>query len=127
MKSQALILPLSILACLLASCSSAPSCGDSHSYLGNVGRPPLQAPPGVTLPRPDPAYLVPGAGTKAAATPAPATGTAAAPCLVTPPSVLTKEDMSRAPSVVPKQERPPAKSPPGSLGSQPDNGGPPGF
>jgi uncharacterized lipoprotein len=125
MKSQVLLLPLTVLACLLASCSSAPSCGNPHSYLGNTARPPLQAPAGVTLPRPDPAYLVPGAATKVAATPAPALGTAAAPCLVVPPSVLTKEDMSRAPSVVPKQKLPPVKDVPGSLGSKPDGGGGP--
>jgi uncharacterized lipoprotein len=124
MKSHAPTLSLTALACLLASCSSTPSCGNSHTYLTNTARPPLQAPAGVTLPKPDLAYLVPGAGTQVAATAAPASGTAAAPCLVTPPDVLTKEDMSRPPSVVPKQTKPPAKSAPGSLGSEP-NGGPP--
>ena len=101
MKSQVLSLSLTALAALLASCSSAPTCGNSHPYLTYGARPPLQAPAGVTLPKPDPAYVVPGAGTKAAATPAPAVGTAAAPCLVTPPSVLTKEDMTRSVKPVP--------------------------
>ena len=112
MKSHFLSLSLAALAGLLASCSSAPTCGNSHPYLANTARPPLQAPAGVTLPKPDPAYLVPGAGTKAAATQAPTAGTAAGPCLVRPPSVLTKEDMSRAPTALPKPSEHPGAAPP---------------
>jgi len=116
MKSHLPSLSLAALTCLLASCSGTPSCGNSHPYASNVQHAPLQAPAGVTLPKPDAAYTIPAAGTKAGATPAPAAGTnGAQPCLVTPPSVLTKEDMSRAPSAVPKQKAPPIQgSPPPS-------------
>lgn len=124
MKSHLLPLSLTALACLLASCSGTPTCGNSHPYLNSAASAPLQAPAGVTLPKPDPAYAIPAAGTRVAATQAPAMGTAAAPCLVVPPALLTKEDMSRPPSVVPKQKVAPAKDAPGSLGSKPDNGPP---
>jgi uncharacterized lipoprotein len=107
MKPQVLSLSLTALACLLASCTGTPVCGNSHPYVGSASRAPLQAPAGVTLPKPDAAYAIPAASTKAGAVQAPAMGTAVAPCLVTPPSVLTKEDMNRAPTTVPKQAAPP--------------------
>ena len=109
MKSHHLSLSLTALTCLLASCSGARTCGNSHPYLANRPRPPLQAPAGVTLPKPDPAYLVPGAATRSPAAPADA---AAAPCLVEPPSVLTKEDMSRAPTALPRPSEHPGAAPP---------------
>jgi uncharacterized lipoprotein len=85
-----LVLPAA--AVVLASCSSTPSCGNSHPYTtGYNAHAPLKAPAGVTVPQADPAYQVPAAGTA----PVPASGTAAAPCLVTPPSVLTPGDMTR--------------------------------
>ncbi len=86
-----LLLPAAAL--MLASCSSTPSCGNSHPYTGNAAVAPLKAPAGVTLPPADPAYKLPAAGTATAPVSAPAAGTASAPCLVTPPSVLTKQDM----------------------------------
>jgi len=121
MKSHLPSLSLAALTCLLASCSGTPSCGNSHPYASNVQHAPLQAPAGVTLPKPDAAYTIPAAGTKAGATPAPAAGTnGAQPCLVTPPSVLTKEDMSKPPISVPKPTAPPAaKQPPSSGGYGP--------
>ena len=83
-------------ATLLASCSSGLTCGNSHPYASYNPAAPLKAPAGVTVPAPDPAYMVPAAGTTAKATPAPAAGTnGAQPCLVTPPNVLTKTDMAR--------------------------------
>jgi len=108
MKSHHLSLSLTVLACLLASCSGTRPCGDSHPYRANRPIPPLQAPAGVTLPKPDPAYLVPGASTKVPATTAPAAGTAAAPCYVVPPSVLTKEDMTRSAKPAPAKPAPAA-------------------
>ena len=113
MKSHLPSLSLATLTCLLASCSSAPNCGNSHPYLANQPSALLQAPAGVTLPKPDPAYAVPAAGTKAAATLVPAAAAnGAQPCLVTPPSVLTKEDMAKPPSVVPKEKAPPIQGSP---------------
>src|SRR5690348_9835051 len=50
---------LSVTALLLAGCSSV-SCGDSHPYQGARALRPLKAPADVTVPAPDPAYLVPG-------------------------------------------------------------------
>jgi hypothetical protein len=83
-------------ASLLASCSGGLSCGNSHPYATNTSRPPLTAPPGVTLPAPDPAYLVPAAGSATRAIPAPGASTnGAQPCLVIPPKVLTNADMAR--------------------------------
>jgi uncharacterized lipoprotein len=80
------------VALLLASCSTGPNCGNFHPYKNNVARGPIKAPAGVTVPLPDPAYKIPTAGTVAA----PAVATAAAnPCLVTPPSVLTSQDMAK--------------------------------
>jgi hypothetical protein len=111
MKSHHLSLSLTVLTCLLASCSSTRTCGNSHPYLANSARPPLQAPAGVTLPKPDPAYLVPGAATHSPASRGPA-GTATTPCLVEPPSVLTKEDMSRAPTPILKPSAHPGAAPP---------------
>ena len=112
MKPQVLSLSLPALACLLASCSGTPTCGNSHPYLANTSSAPLQAPAGVTLPKPDPAYAIPAASTKVAATGTPSADAVANPCLVTPPSVLTKEDMTRAPSVVPKPSEHPGAAPP---------------
>ena len=80
------------IALLLASCSSGPSCGNSHPYRNYVASGPIKAPAGVTVPPVDPAYRIPAAGTAAA----PAAGTSVAnPCMVTPPSVLTPQDMAR--------------------------------
>ena len=46
-------------ALLLAGCSHV-TCGDSHPYQGARALRPLKAPADVTVPSPDPAYLVPG-------------------------------------------------------------------
>jgi len=50
---------LSAAILVLAGCSSV-SCGDSHPYQGARALRPLKAPSDVTVPPPDPAYLVPG-------------------------------------------------------------------
>ena len=88
-----IFLLLPALATLLTSCSGTPSCGNSHAYKTNTARSLLKAPAGVTLPAPDNAYVIPAAGTAVAAVPA--AGTTSGPCLVTPPSVLTPEDMAK--------------------------------
>jgi len=93
-----------IAALLLASCSFAPNCGNSHPYKNYVAEAPLKAPPGVTLPQPDTAYRIPAAGTAAA----PAAATSAQPCMVTPPSVLTPQDMARPGSPAPATQATPA-------------------
>ena len=80
---------------LLASCSGTLTCGNSHPYGANVPRPPLAAPPGVTVPVPDPAYIVPAGSTKPTAAPAATTGPLAQHCLVTPPNVLTPTDVRK--------------------------------
>lgn len=117
-------------AMLLASCSTGLTCGNSHPYANYNPVPPLKAPAGVTVPTPDPAYVVPAASTKlvpaaaagtlAAATPAPAAATnGAQPCLVTPPNVLTKADMAAPP----KTEAPAKPTVP--TGTHPQNSGKP--
>jgi hypothetical protein len=96
------------MALLLTSCSFAPGCGDSHPYKNYVAGKPLQAPAGVTVPRPDAAYQIPAAGTGAAPVAAPAAGTAAQPCIVTPPTVLTRQDLAKPGSPAPAANATPA-------------------
>jgi hypothetical protein len=78
---RSLYLPVLLLAGLLSGCTNADSCGDSHPYLANRERPPLQAPAGVSVPAPDAAYVIPatrgGAGQGAVGS-----------CMIKPPDVL---------------------------------------
>ena len=67
----------------LAGCSSGPACGDPHPYTHSANGPVLKAPPGLTLPAPDPVYVIPHASTPA---PAAATGWA---CMIAPPNLIT--------------------------------------
>ena len=114
---------------LLASCSTGLTCGNSHPYAAYHTAAPLKAPAGVTMPVPDPAYVVPAAGTAAKATAAPAAGSLAQatpapgaatngsqPCLVIPPDVLTKSDMEGHP----KAEAPAKPTVP--IGTHPGSG-----
>lgn len=121
------LFPLSALtaASLLASCSTGLTCGNSHPYTNYSPKPPLQAPAGVTLPKPDPAYLVPAAGTAAKLTPAPAAATnGAEPCLVTPPNVLTKADMAAPPkTAAPSKPTVPIGTHPSTSGNPPPEQG----
>lgn len=115
---------------LLASCSSALSCGESHPYAGYRERPLLTAPAGVTVPKPDAAYLVPSGSTRAGAAPAASTAPQAQPCLVIPPKVLTPTDMTNSPKAeAPAKPTVPIGTHPGSGaggGGQPQPGeGPP--
>jgi hypothetical protein len=98
------------VALLLASCSFAPGCGNSHPYKNYVAVKPLQAPAGVTVPRPDAAYQIPAAGTGAAPVAAPAAGTASQPCMVAPPNVLTRQDMAKPGSPAPAANATPASA-----------------
>lgn len=101
------------IALLLASCSFAPSCGNSHPYKNYVASGPIKAPAGVTVTPVDPAYKIPAAGTAAA----PAAATNADPCLVTPPSVLTKQDMAKPLAPAPGVK--PVAAPPAGTKAQP--------
>lgn len=78
---QSFFLPALLVAALLSGCSTATSCGDSHPYLANRERPPLQAPAGVSVAAPDPAYVIPGdqGGTGQGAV---------GNCMIKPPDVL---------------------------------------
>lgn len=72
---------------LLSGCGSLP-CGDPHPYFSNTAGPPLKAPPGLSAPKPDPAYAIPGE--------TPSTGKrtdlgADNACLIRPPQVVTSE------------------------------------
>ena len=100
---------------LLASCGFARTCDNSHPYKSNVARAPLKAPAGVTVPAPDAAYQIPAAGTAAA----PAATTSADPCLVTPPSVLTKQDMARPIQAPPAGTKAPPKPAPAAASKSP--------
>lgn len=79
--SRSLLLPVLLCTGLLTSCSNTAPCGIGHPYLDNRERSPLQAPAGVSVPAPDPAYVIPVA--KAGAV----QGTASN-CMVIPPDVL---------------------------------------
>ncbi len=78
---RSLFLPGLLLAGLLSACTNTATCGDSHPYLANRQGPPLQAPAGVSVPAPDPAYVIPpaagGAGQGAVGA-----------CMIKPPDVL---------------------------------------
>ena len=111
------LLLLPAAASMLASCSSTPSCGNSHPYTGAAMVAPIKAPAGVTLPPADPAYKLPAAGTAAMPVAAPAAGTASAPCLVTPPSVLTNQDMVKPIPLKPASK--PVAAPPAGTKTQP--------
>ena len=103
------------IALLLASCSTGPNCGNYHPYKNYVALGPIKAPAGATVPTPDPAYKIPTAGTATA--PAAATSTAN-PCLVTPPSVLTPQDMARQAAPAPTA-KPAAAAPAPATKAQP--------
>jgi hypothetical protein len=74
--SRPCLLPASLGLLLLSGCTGAATCGDSHPYLDNRERPPLAAPAGVSVPAPDPAYVIPQAPGPAGA------------CAIKPPDVL---------------------------------------
>jgi hypothetical protein len=78
---RSLFLPVLMVAGLLSGCSTTASCGDSHPYLANRERPPLQAPAGVSVPAPDSAYVIPTAQGGAGQ------GTVGK-CMIKPPDVL---------------------------------------
>jgi hypothetical protein len=93
MKNPFLVLTPCLLACgLLAGCSSGPACGDPHPYTQSVSGPRLKAPPGLTLPAPDPAYVIPQASTVTA----PAAASASGSCMVIPPDVLSPSAQTQA-------------------------------
>ena len=81
-KHAPVFLAPAVLLSLLAGCSSQPTCGNSHPYLDSRPGAPLQAPPGVTLPAPDAAYVIPGP--KGGVAPSQAAGS----CMIKPPDVL---------------------------------------
>ncbi|MGE5626041.1 MAG: hypothetical protein ACM3ZT_10900 [Bacillota bacterium] len=77
---------------LLAGCSSGPVCGNPHPYAQALTGPVLKAPPGLTLPAPDPAYVIPRASTTAA----PVAATRSGACMITPPDVLSPPGLTKA-------------------------------
>ena len=85
-------LPALLTLGLLAGCSNQPSCGDSHPYLSNTERAPLEAPAGVSVPAPDAAYVVPVVK--------PGMGEVGK-CMVKPPDVLGTLAPSAASQVAP--------------------------
>ena len=98
MKNLSLVLTPCLLACgLLAGCSSGPACGDSHPYAQSGSVPRLQAPAGLTVPAPDPAYVIPPAATSTAPAAAPANGA----CMVIPPNVLPPAVTKTKPAIAP--------------------------
>ena len=77
-------------AAALSGCGSIP-CGNGHPYAGSTSRPPLKAPAGLTVPAPDPAYVIPGEGKPGDADKADA-------CMIVPPNVLPAPSSSAAPA-----------------------------
>lgn len=79
-----LLVMLALCMAALAGCSSL-GCGDPHAYLNSPSLPPLKAPEGLSIPRPDPAYAI----NSAVPTSAKKAGrNAAGVCLINPPNVL---------------------------------------
>ncbi|HLW73881.1 MAG TPA: hypothetical protein VKT74_02305 [Gammaproteobacteria bacterium] len=115
MKNPFLVLTPCLLACsLLAGCSSGPACGDTHPYTQSIAGPRLKAPPGLTLPAPDPAYVIlPPSTTSPAATPA------SGACMVNPPNVLPPPALTKVKpvSAAPVKSAEPAATPPPSAAS----------
>ena len=81
---------LLLLVAALSGCGGIP-CGNGHPYTGSTARGPLKAPAGVTVPAPDPAYVIPGEGK-----PAPADAVNA--CMIVPPNVLPAPSTRAAPA-----------------------------
>jgi hypothetical protein len=85
----------------LAGCSTV-NCGDSHPYASSISKPPLKAPPGLSMPAPDPDYAIQGLGRdqkKAAST----NGT----CLVKPPQLVNTQTTSASSSGSSSRNGPP--------------------
>lgn len=83
---------LALLALGLAGCSSL-ACGDPHPYLNSKVTPPLKAPPGMSVPAPDPAYAIAGAASNAGKR---TDLNAAGVCLINPPQVVPSAANKRA-------------------------------
>ncbi|HKT32116.1 MAG TPA: hypothetical protein VJS89_06460 [Gammaproteobacteria bacterium] len=109
-----------LLTMIVAGCSSL-GCGDPHPYINSPSRPALKAPEGLTIPPPDPAYVV-GSVT-------PVTGKhperdAKGVCLIYPPQVVptgnsAKPAAQKAPTGI--QSAPPQNVP---APAKPANAGP---
>lgn len=88
---RSVCLPALLAMGFIAGCSNQPSCGDAHPYLSNTERAPLEAPAGVSVPAPDPAYVVP--------TVKPGLGQVG-DCMIRPPDVLGAQGAPSAASQV---------------------------
>lgn len=92
MTQRSLIIPCLLPALLLAGCGTL-SCGAPHPYLDSPPtRPPLQVPPGMTAPTPDPTFQIPAAVSADKSSPD--------PCMITPPKVI-QQDTGAAPTAAP--------------------------
>ncbi len=81
---KSLKLSSALVTIVLAGCSTL-TCGDPHPYLHSVAHPPLKAPPGLSVPAPDPAYYIaPTAAGQGQRTNRDAAGA----CLINPPQVV---------------------------------------
>ncbi len=92
---------LLLLGAALSGCGGIP-CGNGHPYTGSTARGPLKAPAGVSVPAPDPAYVIPGEGK-----PAPADAVGA--CIIVPPNVLPAPATKAAPAAATAAAPAPAK------------------
>ena len=83
---------LLLLGTALSSCGGIP-CGNSHPYTGSAAHGPLKAPAGITVPAPDPAYVIPGEGKTA-----PGDADKIGACMIVPPNVLPAPTTKAAPA-----------------------------
>lgn len=91
-----------LLGLALAGCSTL-SCGDSHPYLNSIASPPLHAPPGLSVPAPDPDYAISGVAPRNKVA---ATKDAAGTCLINPPQLIQPQ-----PATAPKPSASPGEAP----------------
>ncbi len=100
---------LLLLGAALAGCGGIP-CGNGHPYTGSTSRGPLKAPSGITVPAPDPAYVIPGEGKSA-----PGDADKVGACIILPPNVLPPATTKAAPAAAtaaPAQAAPAVKPQP---------------
>jgi hypothetical protein len=107
-----------LLMSALTGCSSL-NCGDSHPYANSVANPPLKAPPGLSVPAPDPNYAIHGLGTNKTKDAAKA---AKSTCLVRPPQLVNAQTPSASNQDTPSEKAHPAPmSPTAKPEVTPDN------
>ncbi|MGA9851721.1 MAG: hypothetical protein WBR15_02175 [Gammaproteobacteria bacterium] len=102
-----------LLAMGVAGCSTL-ACGDPHPYLNSAAHPALQAPPGLSVPSPDPTYEIQSITPNLAK---PTGRDASGVCLINPPQLIRAQPAATPKPATTGPKSGPVPSSPG--GSQP--------